>query len=84
MKFNSTKCSFGVSSSKFVGYVVTQCGIEANSNQIHYVMEIPFPTSIKDVQRLARRVATLSWLISNSLEKCHLFFVTIYKSKDFQ
>ena len=30
MKLNPTKCSFGVSSRKFLGYMVTQCGIEAN------------------------------------------------------
>ncbi|KAL5550263.1 hypothetical protein UlMin_000439 [Ulmus minor] len=30
MKLNPTKCSFGVASGKFVGYMVTQRGIEAN------------------------------------------------------
>ena len=30
MKLNPTKCSFGVSSGKFLGYMVTQRGIEAN------------------------------------------------------
>ena len=30
MKLNPTKCSFGVSFGKFLGYMVTQCGIEAN------------------------------------------------------
>ena len=31
MKLNPTKCSFGVSSGKFLGYMVTQRGIEANA-----------------------------------------------------
>ena len=31
MKLNPTKCSFAVSSGKFLGYLVTQRGIEANS-----------------------------------------------------
>lgn len=30
MKLNPTKCVFGVTSGKFLGYVVTKCGIEAN------------------------------------------------------
>ena len=30
MKLNPTKCSFGVASDKFLGYMVTQCGTEAN------------------------------------------------------
>ena len=27
---NASKCSFGVSSSKFLGYMITHCGIEVN------------------------------------------------------
>ena len=34
MKLNPIKCSFGVSSGKFLGYIVTQRGIEANPDQI--------------------------------------------------
>ena len=31
MKLKPAKCSFGVSSGKFLGYIVTNWGIEANS-----------------------------------------------------
>ena len=34
MKINPTKCSFGVASGKFLGYMVTQQGIKANLDQI--------------------------------------------------
>ena len=47
-------------------------------------MNIPFPTCIRDVQRLACQVATLSHFISRSFEKYHLFFSTLRKSKDFE
>ncbi|KAL5561188.1 hypothetical protein UlMin_030935 [Ulmus minor] len=47
-------------------------------------MNIPSPTCIRDVQRLAGRVAALSRFISRSSEKCHLFFSTLRKSKDFE
>ena len=46
MKHNATKCSFGVASSKFLSFMVTQRGIEANPDQIQSVMNIPSPTSI--------------------------------------
>ena len=84
MKLNPTKCSFGVSSGKFLGYMVTQRGIEANLEQIRSVMDIPSPTHVKDVQRLASRVAALNRFISKSSERCHLFFSTLRKSKDFE
>ncbi|KAL5580268.1 hypothetical protein UlMin_012710 [Ulmus minor] len=47
-------------------------------------MNIQSPTCIRDVQRLTGRVATLSRFISRSSEKCHLFFSTLRKSKDFE
>ena len=84
MKLNPTKCSFGVASGKFLSYMVTQRGIEANPNQIQSVMGIPSPTCIKDVQCLADRVIVLSRFISRSSEKFHIFFSTLCKSKDFK
>ena len=84
MKLNPTKCSFGVAADKFLGYMVTQHSIEANPDQIRSVMNIPSPTCVRDVQRLADRVAILSRFISRSSEKCHLFFSTLRKTKDFE
>ena len=59
MKLNPTKCSFGVASDKFLGYMVIQHGIEANPDQILLVINIPSPTYVWDVQRLADQVAAL-------------------------
>ena len=84
MKLNPTKCSFGVAAGKFLGYMVTQRGIEANPDQIRSIMNLQSPACIRDVQRLTGRVAALSRFISRSSEKCHLFFSTLRKSKDFQ
>ncbi|KAL5578660.1 hypothetical protein UlMin_011102 [Ulmus minor] len=47
-------------------------------------MNIQSPACIGDVQRLTGRVAALSRFISRSSEKCHLFFNTLRKSKDFE
>ena len=47
-------------------------------------MNIPSPTCIRDVQCLASHVAALSRFISLSSEKCHIFFSTLRKSKDFE
>ena len=68
MKLNPTKCSFGVVSDKFLGYMVTQHGIKANLDQIWSVMNIPSPAYVQDVQRLAGYVAALSCLISHFSE----------------
>ena len=34
LRLNASKCSFGVGSSKFLGYMVTHRGIKVNPNQI--------------------------------------------------
>ena len=66
IKLNPTKCSFGGSLRKFLGYLVTQRGIEANPDQIQSILRILSPTCIKDVQKLTRRIAALSHFISKS------------------
>lgn len=40
IKLNPTKCSFGVTSGKFLGYLVTKCGIEVDPHQIKAVENI--------------------------------------------
>ena len=37
LRLNASKCSFGVRSGKFLGYMVTHQGIEVNSNQIKVI-----------------------------------------------
>ena len=41
MKLNPSKCTFGVSAGKFLGFMVTQRGMEVNPDQIKAVMEAP-------------------------------------------
>jgi hypothetical protein len=39
MKLNPAKCAFGVSAEKFLGYMVSNRGIEANPKKIQAVLE---------------------------------------------
>ena len=41
MKLNPSKCTFDVSAGKFLGFMVTQKGIEVSPDQIKAVMEVP-------------------------------------------
>ena len=49
MKLNPAKCAFGVSAGKFLGFIVNHRGIEANPDKIKAVLDIPPPSSIKEV-----------------------------------
>ncbi|KAK4856809.1 hypothetical protein QYF36_021535 [Acer negundo] len=84
MKLNPTKCSFGVSSGKFLAYLVTRRDVEANPNQIRSIERIESPRCIKDVRKLTGRVAALNRFISKSSKRCLPFFNTLRKNKTFE
>ncbi|CAA0811070.1 Unknown protein, partial [Striga hermonthica] len=84
MKLNLAKCSFGVRSGKFLGYLVTKRGIEVNPEKVRAVMEMKSPTNVKEVQSLAGRIAGLSRFISKVAEKSGPLFKTLKKSAKFQ
>ncbi|KAJ9536516.1 hypothetical protein OSB04_un000310 [Centaurea solstitialis] len=83
MKLNPTKCSFGVRAGKFLGYMITQRGIEASPEQIKAIQEIQSPRNVKEVQKLTGRVAALNRFISRSSDKCHLFYNVLRKNQGF-
>ena len=47
MKLNPTKCAFGVSAEKFLGFIVNSRGIEANSYKIKAVLNMQSPSNPK-------------------------------------
>jgi nucleotidyltransferase/DNA polymerase involved in DNA repair len=49
MKLNPSKCVFGVSSRKFLRFMVSQRGIEANPDKIKAVLEMTPSRTIKEV-----------------------------------
>ena len=50
MKLNVAKCAFDVNAGKFMGFMVTQRGIEVNPDQIRVVMETPTLNNKKEFQ----------------------------------
>jgi len=60
MRLNPEKCVFGVEGGKFLGFMLTNRGIEANPDKYRAIVEMLSPRSVKDVQRLVGRVVALS------------------------
>ena len=60
MKLNPLKCALGVESSKFLGFMINQHGIEANPKKINALLKMSSPMKPKEVMSLASRVAALS------------------------
>ena len=49
LRLNASKCSFGVRSDKFLGYMVTHRRIEVNSDQIKAINNLRSPRNPKEV-----------------------------------
>ena len=64
MNFNPLKCVFRVRLSKFLGFIVNQCGIEANPKKINVLLEMSSHRKHKEVMSLTNRVVALSYFVS--------------------
>ena len=80
IKLNPGKCAFRVMAEKFLGFMVSQRGIEANPDKIRAIMEMKPPKNVKEVQSLNRKVAALNRFVSRATDKCLPFFRTLKKS----
>ena len=75
LRLNASKCSFSVGSGKFMGYMVTHCGIEVNPDQVKAINNLQPPQDPKEVQKLTGMTATLNRFISWSADRCRPFFL---------
>jgi len=69
VKLNPEKCTFGVTSRKFLGYLVTQRGIKADPDQISTILNMKSPTFVKEVQMLNRYLTALNRFINRITDK---------------
>ncbi|KAJ8483717.1 hypothetical protein OPV22_016202 [Ensete ventricosum] len=84
MRLNPAKCTFGITSGKFLGFIVHQRGIDANPDKIKAIQEMQPPKTIKEVQRLTGRLVALSRFISRAGDKSSTFFRALKSAKDFR
>ena len=49
MTLNPAKCLFGVLSGKFLGFMVSQRGIEANLEKVRAILDMVSPKTVKEV-----------------------------------
>ena len=80
MKLNPSKCAFEVSSGKFLGFMVSHKGIEANPDKIQAILDMKPPQNVKEVQLLTGRVAALNRFVSKATDKCLPFFRILRKA----
>ena len=80
MKLNPSKCAFGVSSGKFIGFMVSHRRIEANLDKIQVILNMEPPRNIKEVQSFTGWVAALNKFVSKATNKYLPFFKVLKKA----
>ena len=80
MKLNPGKCTFSVSSGKFLRFMVSQRGIEAKPDKIKAILEMSPPKTVKEVQSLTGNAVALNKFIFRSTDKCLPFFKILRKA----
>nr|KYP39609.1 Transposon Ty3-G Gag-Pol polyprotein [Cajanus cajan] len=66
MRLNPEKCVFGVSGGKFLGFMLSNRGIEANPDKCQAILDMKSPGTLKEVQKLADMIIYLA-VSSNSI-----------------
>jgi hypothetical protein len=83
IKLNPEKCTFGVPAGQLLSYIISQRGIEANPSKIKAIEALEPPTQLRDVQKFAGCLASLSQFVSRLGEKAVLLYQLMKKTDHF-
>ena len=73
LKMNPMKCAFGVSSGKFLGFIVRHRGIEIDQSKIDAIVNMPEPRNLHELRSLQGKLAYIRRFISNLAGRCQPF-----------
>ncbi|KAL0439607.1 UNVERIFIED_CONTAM: Transposon Tf2-12 polyprotein [Sesamum latifolium] len=84
LKMNPSKCAFGVTSGKFLGFIVRQRGIEIEQAKIDAMLRMPELQNIHELNSLQGKLAYLQRFISNLASRCQPFSRLMKKDVPFE
>jgi len=83
LRLNPDKCVSGVERGKFLGFMLTQRGIEANPEKCKAIIKMRSPTTIEEVQRLIGRLTVISRFLPKLAEQTQPIVQLLKKSNRF-
>jgi len=83
MKLNPEKGVFEVEASKFLGFLLTEHGIEGNPEKCAANLAMRSPISVKEMQQLTGRMVALSRFVSAGGDKGHPYFQCLRRNNKF-
>ena len=79
LKFNPTKCTFGATSEKLLGFVVSKKGIEIDLDKVRAIQDLPPLRTQKEVRSFMGRLNYIARFISQMTAKCDPIFKMLRK-----
>jgi hypothetical protein len=74
---NSLKCAFGMSTGKFLGFIIHENGIDIDPKKIESIQKVQPPQSKNNKQRFIGKLNFLRWFIFNLSRKVNAFVVIL-------
>ncbi|GAU48767.1 hypothetical protein TSUD_406100 [Trifolium subterraneum] len=84
IKFNPEKCTFGVKAGKFLGFYLTERGIEANPYKCKAFFDYPTPKSKKSIQTLNGMLTSMARFVAKSAQHALPLFKLLRKETTFE
>ena len=84
IKLNPDKCVFGVKAGKFLGFIISHRGIEANPEKMEDILSMKAPKTLNELQKLNGRITALGRFISCSAKKYLPLFRALKSAKKFE
>ncbi|XP_077244859.1 uncharacterized protein LOC143884896 isoform X2 [Tasmannia lanceolata] len=80
LRLNPSKCVFGVTSGKLLGFMVSQRGIEVDPQKIKAIQEMPPPRTEKEIRGFLGRIQFLRRFIAHLTSTCEPIFKLLKKN----
>ncbi|WRX22821.1 G-patch domain - like 10 [Theobroma cacao] len=79
LRLNPAKCTFGVTSGKLLGFIVSERGIKVDLNKVQAIRDLPPPKTQKEVRGFLGRLNYIARFISQLTLKCDPIFKLLRK-----
>ncbi|KAL0533833.1 hypothetical protein IC582_028104 [Cucumis melo] len=80
LKLNPSKCTFGATSGKLLGFIVSEEGIKVDPDKVRAIMEMPSPKTEKEIRGFLGRLNYISRFISHLTPTCEPIFKLLRKN----
>ena len=79
LKLNPAKCTFGATSGKLLGFVVSKRGIEIDLDKVRAIQDLPSSRTQKEVRSFMARLNYITRFITQMTAKCDPIFKMLKK-----